>query len=486
MKGLKIILLLFVTGFFSTTSGQDVTQPLPPVLDRVTVDPSTGNSILFWLPGGSPDVGSYVIYTFSNNLATARDTVESPFLTNYIYSGSAARYESEAYVVAAMDSSNNISPLSNSLGTIFLSVVNDTCNGMIHLSWTPYTNIAHPATDYIIYMSVNSADADTLRKISISLTSFDLVGYQPDLEYCFFITAVNNNEELSSSNMQCIASGSEGPPSWTQVDAVLVNNGAITVIASYDPDSDIEKFTVERSSGGAAPWEVVGSKNGAGGSVSVSSTGIDTMKINLYRVSAVNNCDQTIVASEAIRNIVLSSEVKGDNVYLRWNNPFPGENANFTLWRNSGSGYEEVYSGLTDTLLTESYRAFFQQVTTGEVLYYITAQRDASPALMTSSRSSTSSINPVINIFVANAFTPDDNGLNDTFAPLLSFIPLKYDFRVTSRQGVILFRTTSHGTTWDGKHNGTPLPEGVYLWTIRLTTPSGKVIERSGTVTILR
>lgn len=73
-------------------AGQDEDQPYPPVLDIVTVDPATGFAEIRWLPSVSPDVGSYVVYTYSGETAMAIDTVKSPFVTTFTHTASAARY----------------------------------------------------------------------------------------------------------------------------------------------------------------------------------------------------------------------------------------------------------------------------------------------------------------------------------------------------------------------------------------------------------
>ncbi len=84
-----------------------------------------------------------------------------------------------------------------------------------------------------------------------------------------------------------------------------------------------------------------------------------------------------------------------------------------------------------------------------------------------------------------NAFTPAIPGENAIFMPQFTFMPSRYDFRIWSRTGVLLFSTTDPAEGWDGRHNGVTMPPGVYLWSLKLTTPSGRTENRNGTVTIL-
>jgi len=482
----KILLLTILLPLFPVIKAQDVTQPESPVLDILTVDPLTGNVILSWISSPSSDVESYVIYVFENGASDAIDTVKSATAVQYIHTGSAARYWSVTYLIAAVDSSQNISPLSNSLSTIYLETVNDTCNGRIILKWSPFSNIRHPADSYDVFYSENGAPYTLKTSLPVTVTADTINGYTPSVNYCFFITAADNSSDLSSSNMQCVKSGMEKPPEWTEVVSVAVNKGSIMLTGSYDPSTDIEDFVAERYAPVTGTWESVKSSTGSGGAVFISSLFTDTGSVNLFRISPVNNCGNTVSSAIPVRNIVLESAIEGTEIEFRWNNPFPSESAIFSIWRNKGNGWFEIVSAKTDTVFSDDYSSFGQSVTTGNISYYVTGTRSDAPAGTAVCRSSVTFVAAIENVFIANTFTPDDNGVNDTFIPSLSFTPLSYDFRVFNRLGIMLFRTTNHSMGWDGRNGGTPVPAGAYLYTIILTSPSGQTIQRKGTVTILR
>lgn len=485
MKSLRSLIIVILAALCLNLAAQDVTPPLTPVLDRVTVDPVSGSALLYWLPGGSEDVACHVIYTYRNNLATAVDTLIPASLTEYTFTGSAARFRSETYVVAAMDSSDNVSPLSNDLATIYLSIVNDSCNGKINLSWSPFINSRHPATEYRVFLSVNGSGAVQHVTVPVSQTEYAITGYQPDAEHCFHVVAATATEEISASNMQCIRSAKEKIPEWTRAESTSpAGGGGITVRGRYDPSTDTRNFALEKMNS-ASDWQTVEIREGNSETVEFTDIEADTMLVQHYRISAVNNCGRLVSHSPVVRSIVPEIKTEGRAIYLRWNNPFHPSGARYAIMRNSGDGFELIASEVSDTLFTDLYSDFSYQVTAGEIAYYVTAVRDNAPAEATICRSPVILVDAMENIVVANAFTPDGNGLNDTFGPALSFTPPSYDFRIYTRAGLLLFMTTSHGTPWDGSHNGTPMPTGVYLWHLRLTTPSGETVVRNGTVTIL-
>ncbi|MBK9416164.1 MAG: PKD domain-containing protein [Flavobacteriales bacterium] len=78
-------------------------------------------------------------------------------------------------------------------------------------------------------------------------------------------------------------------------------------------------------------------------------------------------------------------------------------------------------------------------------------------------------------IFVANSFSPNGDGDNDTFAPdfPLQFVPdlreAGWRFRIYSRWGSeVFFDTDDPSKEWDGRVNGSEVPPDVYQWTLDL------------------
>ncbi len=466
-------------------AGQDESQPLSPVLDMVTVDPSTGFAVIRWVSSPSPDVGSYVVYTFSQGTATAIDTIRSPFITEYTHTASAARYRSVTYVVAAIDSSLNISPLSNSLSTVWLEADEDICAGRVIVRWTPYMNQYYPATGYLLDIATGSGGNLPPVLLTTSQTGYELSGYDPETEYCFHVTAVNGEIRLATSNSDCISTGSEVPPQWVSVDAIAVTGTGLSVAASYDGETTMKDFRLYRYDAADATWKEAASSTGVAGIVTFDLPGADTTVVNLYRVRALNSCGVATTISEPVRNMVLSAVTASTRIDLRWNRPVSGGSERFSVWRDTGDGLLELASFIADTLWTDDFETFAAEISGAEVAYRITALSPPAPAGAPVHRSSAAVIETSEAIYMPNAFTPDIPGENSLFMPEFAFIPQEYDFRIWSRNGVLLFRSTDHSEGWDGRHNGTPLPPGVYLWSLRLITPSGKEENRKGTVTIL-
>ncbi|MCU0457590.1 MAG: gliding motility-associated C-terminal domain-containing protein [Bacteroidales bacterium] len=483
---LKVLITVLISGLSARhMAGQDETQPLSPLLDMVSVDPATGFAIIRWLPSPSPDVGSYVVYTFSGGTATAIDTVRSPYITEYTHTASAARYRSVAYVVAAVDSSLNISPLSNSLSTVWLIAEDDICTAAVTVTWTRYENPNHPATGYLLNILTETGGSLPAVTLPYEETTYTFTGYEPETGYCFHVTAVSEGTPLASSNSACVTTGSEVAPEWVKIDAITVSRAGLRVYTRYDPATVMNTFRLYRYNTAASSWEEAATSAGTAGEVFFNLPGADTTTVNLFRVSAVNSCGLASTLSEPARNMVLAIFLNGTRIDLRWNRPsLPGSEF-FSVWRDTGDGPRGVAAAFADTTWSDDYEGFAGDVTAAAVVYHITAKGSSSPEETPAHRSSAAVIEATENIFMPNAFTPAIPGENAIFMPQFTFMPSRYDFRIWSRTGVLLFSTTDPAEGWDGRHNGVTMPPGVYLWSLKLTTPSGRTENRNGTVTIL-
>ncbi|MBK7383603.1 MAG: CotH kinase family protein [Flavobacteriales bacterium] len=65
--------------------------------------------------------------------------------------------------------------------------------------------------------------------------------------------------------------------------------------------------------------------------------------------------------------------------------------------------------------------------------------------------------------YVANAFSPNGDGFNDTFRPMINVVDLaSFEFEVFDRWGSVLYATNNPWAEWDGTAGGHDVPVGVY------------------------
>lgn len=96
---------------------------------------------------------------------------------------------------------------------------------------------------------------------------------------------------------------------------------------------------------------------------------------------------------------------------------------------------------------------------------------------------SITAINTFVEALVPNAFTPNDDGLNDTFHPYIDQDRIKrYHLTLFNLWGEMLFESFSISDSWDG-NNASP---GVYNWKLEFENRQGKLYSLQGFVSLLK
>jgi len=280
------------------------------------------------------------------------------------------------------------------------------------------------------------------------------------------------------------------PPEWINADYATVAPGnRINLSFKIDPSSGLSTFSLEKKTGYTGFFEEIELLTSVSGSVFYSDRSADSSKINFYRLSAVNNCNNRIITSNIASNMVLSIEQNEHDLILSWN-PYRywnGITSTEKLFVKTGLAFEEFQTvPAGDTTITIRYSDLMYDITGPEVCFMIKSFEILNPFDKNGeSRSSIICTTVKENIIVPNTFTPDNNLINDSFRPVLSFNPGIYHLIITDLQRNTLFETSDFNEEWDGTRQGTPLPEGVYLWFLKVGTPSGKNVSRSGTVSLI-
>lgn len=88
--------------------------------------------------------------------------------------------------------------------------------------------------------------------------------------------------------------------------------------------------------------------------------------------------------------------------------------------------------------------------------------------------------------YIPNAFTPNNDYLNDIFKPTISGRILQYYLSVYNRWGKRIFFTTSYTQGWDGTISDLPQPAGVYIWVCNYQLSGQDLHQEKGTVILIR
>lgn len=89
-------------------------------------------------------------------------------------------------------------------------------------------------------------------------------------------------------------------------------------------------------------------------------------------------------------------------------------------------------------------------------------------------------------VYIPTAFTPNGDGKNEIFKPVIFGKPRKYGFAIYNRWGAIVFQTSDPQKGWDGKIAGTIQPAGVFVWTCFYQFNGAEMKTEKGTVLLIR
>ncbi len=89
-------------------------------------------------------------------------------------------------------------------------------------------------------------------------------------------------------------------------------------------------------------------------------------------------------------------------------------------------------------------------------------------------------------VYVPTGFTPNRDGRNDRFKPLVFGPVTQYRFTVYNRWGHVVFQSTDPDKGWDGTVGGAGQDTGVFIWTCTYRLEGSPLKTEKGTVLLIR
>jgi gliding motility-associated-like protein len=136
---------------------------------------------------------------------------------------------------------------------------------------------------------------------------------------------------------------------------------------------------------------------------------------------------------------------------------------------------------------TQGYSSY--QWSTGDTTYFInvTVEGDYTVTMLTEEGCEAAEavymLETYLPIKIPNAFTPNDDGLNDTFKPLVNVEMVnQFSMSIYNKWGQRIFETSQLNDSWDGKNAF----NGVYQWVIEYQNMLGKVYKLRGLVHLIK
>ena len=131
----------------------------------------------------------------------------------------------------------------------------------------------------------------------------------------------------------------------------------------------------------------------------------------------------------------------------------------------------------------DSLLSVFSELSVEEAGEYYVFVIDENNCVDTSSLAIVTTV-PLTEIFIPNTFTPNGDYHNEQFSVYGSNI-IAFDMKIANRWGTIIYETSNMEKCWDGRFEGSLVPEGIYFYTIDLVGADQKSITKLGTVQII-
>lgn len=88
-------------------------------------------------------------------------------------------------------------------------------------------------------------------------------------------------------------------------------------------------------------------------------------------------------------------------------------------------------------------------------------------------------------ILFPNAFTPNEDGINEVFIGVGS-IPENFNLKIYNRWGEVIFETNNFNQGWDGKYKDHFAHDGIYVYQANFTVSNNDPVEKTGRILLIR
>lgn len=534
LSGVKKLMSVLGVLVFTLTNlfAQDVTPPPPTTIRSVDVDPATNNISIKWNPSTAVDVAGYRVYKVINGYNTVIGTVGAAASSyNHVFvapggvdsSTANPNFWSETFMVTAHDGPNE-SLLSLPHKTMYLSRIFDPCHAKVLLEWTAY--VGWNVYEYQIFASINGGASTMITTVDGTKTNFTHRDVVAGVTYVYYIKAIMlNGDYTSRSNAVSVYTDMPEPPSFLNADyATVFQDNIIRLEFKVDTAADEVAYKILRNKDeNLEDFDTIATKTLADlkGDLIMHDDNINTNEVHFYKLIMINTCNVPFSMESNICSNMLVTASANPNLTndIVWTNYFD--------WRGGVNFYEvhrilgtddmkvgtisygdsvfrdDIKSFLLNPQYSINYNGnnynplyadpndyFEQPVLDGKVCYYIRAAETDNNPYGVKGRSNSNTfcmdLEPVI--WIPNAFTPNHDGMNEVFLPNATFVGWQnYQLRIYNRFGEIEFQTSNPREGWDGRNiKGEPVPPGVYVYLLQVTSSAGKAREYRGNISLLK
>lgn len=395
---------------------------------------------------------------------------------------------SYCYTISTADACKNISMPSQEHCTILLQTV-DVGSGKTRLTWNSYTGWPQ-VKEYRIFRAGKENIYTQIATVAGNVLIYNDSNLC-DETYCYYVEAAHTNGRyFSRSNLSCIHPVYTYQTIAPELEyATVVNNEAVKIKWNAQLQTNVTAYIIDRFTS-ANGWET---------SYSTSTDTVFTdMQTNVsaqnyaYRVRTQDACGYFGPYSNNASSIYLTARPEKDKIVLNWNKYYKwqkGINKYELQIRNRNGKFETInYLLAGDSTYTDD--SVYVDIDTA-YCYRIIAHEEGLYPQTSVSNIACATLAP--RIYAPNAFSPNNDGLNDVWK--VSSVSIynqvgseikNFHLQIFDRWGSLIFESSNVHQGWDGTRNSVKLPVGVYVYLVKAEGLNGNFIHLRGNITLIK
>ncbi len=279
----------------------------------------------------------------------------------------------------------------------------------------------------------------------------------------------------------------ENPPSaLTFCNAsVDTDDASITISWQAQVESDVVGFVVYRRRDDEAGFVVLDSLFNLSQTSYVDAGILADDHSYCYQMSVVDRCGSESLLSEQICTILLDANPVEYTSEINWT-AFVGWGVGplrYDIWRGA-----PILGGFPaapwQTTTPNTLSIVDLEASAARLCYRVHAISDGN-GCADASLSNEICVNFPPTLFMPTGFTPNGDGLNDLFSSAGEFVET-FKLDIYDRWGKLLYSSENVREGWDGNLEGIAVPEGVYVYRVKVKGYNGQFLEKEGSVTLIR
>lgn len=384
----------------------------------------------------------------------------------------------------------------------------DICGKHVYLQWDRYgvettagnpEPLPSPFENYRVNLSYNEGEFlpvfETDGQQNLAVISAEEPG-----SYCFKIQALIPGTEITaSSNVLCSEISFLPQPQFFLVRKATVEEGTDNVELLFHADNTVPDpaYVIQRQdqdTGNFLPLDTLETSMQTIAWTDLSASASSQKEI--YKIEVLDSCRTRVWQSGEVATVYLQAEPITPTINeLQWN-AYPGWEQGvdeYLVQRRIGESSDFETLAVLDPgsgMYNDDISFIEQESFSEDIAYRLKATEAAgNPFGFTDTVSSnTARIIREVEVFIPNAFNPSSQiPENRVFKPMFAtFSPSTYSLTLYNRWGQPVFTSDDPAHPWDGRHNGTDAPAGVYSYVLRFDDLKGNESERRGTVLLVR